>query len=135
MAKSPQLLTVIGNMDRARKQLRANLARGLMEAGLKLQGASQRRVPVDTGNLKASAYTRRAPSGALEVEVGYTSAYAVFVHENMEMKLKGQPRRSGSRKGKYWDPQPQAGPKFLQGAMNDNAQAIRAIILHHARIR
>lgn len=41
--------------------------------------------------------------------VGYTAKYAIYVHENMEMKLKGQPRPSGL--GTYWNP---GGPKFLE---------------------
>jgi hypothetical protein len=32
---------------------------GLLLAGLKLQAASQKLVPVDTGNLKGSAFTRK----------------------------------------------------------------------------
>ena len=47
------------------------------------------------------------------VVVGYTQQYAIFVHENLEMKLAGVPR-TPPRKGSYWDPQGQAGPKFLE---------------------
>ena len=36
-----------------------NLMSGLFIAGLRLQRESQRRVPVDTGNLKSSAFTRK----------------------------------------------------------------------------
>ena len=47
------------------------------------------------------------------VVVGFTAAYALYVHENMEMKLKGKSRRKPG-KGYYWDPQGIAGPKFLE---------------------
>jgi hypothetical protein len=47
------------------------------------------------------------------VVVGFTANYALYVHENIEMKLKGKPRSSG--KGKYWDPQERAQAKFLEG--------------------
>lgn len=47
------------------------------------------------------------------VVVGYTAAYALWVHEAVEMKLRGLPRR-GSGKGFYWDPQGQAQAKFLE---------------------
>lgn len=50
-------------------------------------------------------------AGKASVLVGYTAAYALYVHENLEMKLAGQPR---STKGYYWDPQGQAKPKFLE---------------------
>jgi len=43
--------------------------------------------------------------------VGYTANYALFVHENLEMRLKGVPRPSGL--GVYWGPN--GGPKFLEG--------------------
>jgi hypothetical protein len=128
------LETVMRNLNREVKGIRGRTVAGLFEAGLQIQGSAQKRVPVDTGNLKASAYTRRDPSGRPLVEVGFTSAYAVFVHENLEMKLKGQPRTSGSRKGRYWDPQGKAGPKFLQNAVSDNVRNILRIVQHHAQV-
>ena len=48
-----------------------------------------------------------------EVRVGYTANYALWVHEMKGMKLKGQPRPK-PKKGKYWDPQGRAQPKFLE---------------------
>lgn len=66
------------------------------------------------------------------VTVGYTAAYALQVHENIEMKGKGLPRgghlgrHNGivyydeetkgdtSGKGFYWDPQGKAQAKFLE---------------------
>lgn len=49
-----------------------------------------------------------------EVVVGFTAAYAVYVHENVAMKLKGKPRTGKGAKGKYWDPQGKAQAKFLE---------------------
>jgi hypothetical protein len=99
---------------------------GLVAAGLTVQRISQQLVPVDTGNLKASAFTlwrtmgenENAPAfrgedaaeaGARhqrvvqqekatlpvdyvkkpEVEVGYSVAYAIMVHENLEARHPG----------------------------------------------
>ena len=62
---------------------------------LKLGGAiilrdSQLIVPVDQGNLKASGYCRSEVHGlVVEVEVGYTANYALYVHENLDA-LHGQ---------------------------------------------
>ena len=39
-------------------RLKRTPAQALLAAGLRLQRESQARVPVDSGNLKASAYTR-----------------------------------------------------------------------------
>src|SRR5262245_23794597 len=47
----------------------------------------------------------------VSVLVGYTAKYAIYVHENVEMKLAGLPRPSGL--GTYWSPEG-AGPKFLE---------------------
>ena len=51
------------------------------------------------------------------VTVGYTASYALFVHENVEMKLKGKPRPRG--RGLYWDPQGRAQPKFLESVARE----------------
>lgn len=132
---------VMRNLNREVAGIKQRTMKGLMEAGLGIERSAKRRVPVNTGNLKASGYTRQAPRSTEnnpQVEVGFTAAYAVFVHENMEMKLKGQPRpRRGYNRaqGNYWDPQGQAGPKFLQNAVSENADKIVAIVAHHARVR
>lgn len=52
------------------------------------------------------------------VIVGFTANYALFVHEDMEMKLAGQPRPGG--RGMYWDPQG-SGPKFLENPAKELA--------------
>lgn len=103
----------------------------LTKIGLKIKGDSVRLTPVDTGNLRASAYIE--VQGAESVRVGYTSAYAPFVHEMVEQKLKGQPRGDfgktgdgeafggGSGKGAYWDT---GEPKFLEKAMKNNRRFV-----------
>lgn len=58
------------------------LRRGLKKAGLALQRESMKIVPVQTGNLRNSAFTRAEGSGfQTAVVVGYTAKYALFVHE------------------------------------------------------
>ncbi len=59
-----------------------------------------------------------------EVHVGYTSAYSVYVHEAVAMKLKGKPRPT---KGKYWDPQGQGQAKFLEEPARTHAKRIGEI--------
>jgi len=55
------------------------------------------------------------------VVVGYRGVgYAIYVHENVEMKLKGLPRPSG--RGRYWDP-PGSGPKFLENPAREMANS------------
>jgi len=65
-----------------KKKTAKGLRIGLVRAGLFLQRESQKIVPVDTGNLKGSAFTRQEGVGFdVAVLVGYTAAYAVYVHE------------------------------------------------------
>jgi len=56
--------------------------------------------------------------------VGYTANYALYVHENVEMKLKGQPRRGSDAKGQYWDPQGMGQAKFLEQPAREMASQI-----------
>ena len=49
----------------------------------------------------------------VSVIVGYTAAYALYVHERIEMKWQGEPRHKLG-KGLYWDPQGRAQAKFLE---------------------
>lgn len=90
----------------------------LTRIGLKVKGDSLRFTPVDTGNLRASAFSE--VQGGEFVRIGYTAAYAPFVHESME-KHKGQPRTGGTKKGFYWE---SGQPKFLEKAVKDNAAFI-----------
>lgn len=109
-----------------------------------------------TAKLKAQAakYVGQDNTVRPAVEVGYTAAYALYVHENMEiwppgMRLKGLPRglgfsqkdgvvfvpkgilagtAGGAARGFYWDPQGKAQPKFLESVVREDRDAIwRAI--------
>ena len=58
--------------------------KNLMKAGRYIQRESQMIVPVDTGNLKNTAFTRNVggPGLLADVIVGYTAEYAIYVHED-----------------------------------------------------
>lgn len=104
---------------------------GLLEAGLKIEAASNRRAPRDLGNLVGSSYARKAQDRSLSVEVGYTALYAAAVHENLEMALKGQPRASG--RGVYWGPKGES--KFLEKTVRENEKAIVDIVRKRASVK
>jgi hypothetical protein len=108
--------TVFQGLAVSRQAIGNGMNRGLRLAGLALQAESQLLVPVEFGNLKASAFTRAKGGFAnMEVTVGYTAAYAMFVHENVAMKLKGEERRpSPPHIGRYWDPAGRGQAKFLE---------------------
>jgi hypothetical protein len=106
---------VLKALDKSDNRIAVATARGLKKAGLFLQRESQKLVPVDTGNLKNSAFTRATGKGFdTEVIVGFTAEYAIYVHEAVGMKLKGQPRRKKGSRGSFWDPQGRAQAKFLE---------------------
>src|ERR1044072_1838716 len=123
---------VLANIGTSRQRAAAGLQRGLVKAGLRLQAESQKMVPVEYGPLKASAFTRADGTGfATIVTVGYTAAYAAYVHELVGMKLKGVPRPSGI--GKYWDPAG-AQAKFLEEPARRLGPSLQADILAEMRI-
>jgi hypothetical protein len=62
-------------------------------------------IPVDTGNLRGSKYSRIYNNNN-SVEVGYTAEYAKKVHENDKAKFK----------------KPTAESRFLEKAMNSTRQ-------------
>lgn len=108
--------TVVRNMRGFTARMGTKVPGALMRAGARLQRESALLVPVEFGNLKASAYSVSFGRGFRAVtEVGYTAAYALWVHEKVAMKLRGQPRKpSPPHIGRYWDPQGRAQAKFLE---------------------
>lgn len=135
IGKVTGLENILSNIKSRTAQIGAGVNRGLRLAGLRLQKESQELVPVDFGVLKASAFTRAEGSGySTKVIVGYTAAYAIYVHENVEMKWKGRPRQA-PHKGRYWDPQGRGQSKFLEEPARRLANTMRQIILENARIK
>lgn len=76
---------VLQNLGEEVQKLKGTTMSGLLAAGLILQRQSQVNLKpsVITGNLRGSAFTRKAPLTPLAVETGFTAVYAPFVHENM----------------------------------------------------
>ena len=73
---------------------------------------------------KAAKKAKQMDQGS--VIVGYTANYAVYVHESIEMKLKGKPRPN--KKGKFWDPQNRAQAKFLEQPARDRLPELNRVI-------
>lgn len=82
--------SVITKLRRAHSTIASGFAKGLKEAGLKLQRESQKIVPVDTSDLKGSANTRNVGGKGFDADVvvSYNTEYAVYVHEDMNAKHK-----------------------------------------------
>jgi len=67
---------------------------GLVEAAIIVKTRSMELCPVDTGNLRASAYYRTYSSGhkafGPTAEIGHRASYAVYVHEIDATHKQGQ---------------------------------------------
>ena len=137
---------VVKNLTKEIKKIRGRTVGGVLEAAQYVKGESQAECPVVTGALKNSAYvkpfgTQKKP-GAL---VGYSSVYALSVHENPRagategFSPSGKPYRapllpSGRRStqkvystvGKW---------KFLEDPLRQSADKILDIIRRKAKIR
>jgi hypothetical protein len=76
---------VVRNLRRHRGVTAAKIARGIYKAGAFLLAESQLIVPVQLGDLRGSGYVRNiGDNGAnVDVVVGYTKEYAVYVHEDL----------------------------------------------------
>lgn len=142
MASSPVKMTVSGvevtvqNINREIAGIQGRTPGGMLRAGYLVLGESNRRVPYEYGNLMRSGYVKLDRTGSEPgVEVGYSSPYAIYVHENMEMKLRGRTRRSG--KGTYWSSSGggQGRSKFLESAAKDLQDDVVDTVADAARIR
>ncbi len=122
------LKTAIDKTRKFQQKVEMDKRRGLTKIGLFVKGAAQKNVPVDTGNLRSSAFSKLS-SSMKEVVIGFTAKYAIYVHENLEQTLKGVKRQSG--RGWYWNA---GGPKFLERAINDNEATIEKILVNEVRV-
>lgn len=107
---------VLANLNREIRGIRGRTKKGVRTAALLVKRESQKLTPIDTGNLKGSAYTEVVGGdikpGAI---IGYTANYAPFVHEINKNYIKGQ-----------W--------KFLETAIKNNEFKIIKIIQDSARV-
>ena len=113
---------VLNSLNREIGRVKNRRMAGLMAAGLLVQRRAQQKVPVEKGKLRASAYTRKETEAT--VVVGFSAVYARHVHENLQQKWKGKPRKSGI--GVYWGPNGE--PKFLERAFRQSKSEIVQIV-------
>jgi len=108
---------VIRNMHRQIAAIRTRTKAGLWEAALKIKADALPLTPIDIGNLRQSAYVEMldGPSGPV-AEIGYTAAYAVYVHERLELAHKSPTQA-----------------KFLEEALKRNAANVVTIIKQRAQ--
>ena len=82
-----KILTNLKELPLAQGAIGKGVERGLKKSGLLIFRDAQKEVPVDTGNLKGSGFTRKleGAGSTTKVGVGYTAAYAIKVHEDLSV--------------------------------------------------
>lgn len=131
MSKVKGLNNALSNLNGEISKIKGATIAGLYAGGLIIQEGAQRRVPVEYGNLRGSAYTRKSQKNKNSVEVGFGAAYALYVHENLEAKWAGKPRKSG--KGVYWGPNGE--PQFLLKSVRDNSKRVVEVVKSYAKVK
>lgn len=132
MVKLQGLDTVMANLTSEIKKIRTRGMAGLIKGAIIIRrdmDKTEPLIPVDTGNLRSSWYTRQYPGVNPGLEIGFTASYAIEVHESGA----GQ-SRSGAvvvggfkRKG--------AGPKFLEASVKRNTQQVLKAVREGVMIR
>lgn len=102
------------------------------------------RVIVELGKSKDKYLAESNNAPRVNVIVGFTAKYALWVHERVEMSWKGLPRdhrlwpgkhlenprpRKREPKGKYWDPQGKGQAKFLEAPAREYRNVLGQIVL------
>jgi len=74
---------VIANLNKEIEGLRSKSKKAMWGAALSIKAKTLPITPVDTGNLRGSWYTEvfEAADGFASAEIGFTAAYAPYVHE------------------------------------------------------
>lgn len=108
------LNTVLRNLNKAVRGIENRSQTGLLLVGQLIKRRSVQLTPVDTGNLRNSAYVTPM---AHAVEIGYTASYAAYVHE-VDKAYRA----------------PGTGWKFLERAIRENTKAILDLIRKTARV-
>ena len=82
-----KILKTLEELPKVKGAIGKGVERGLKKSGLMIFREAQKEVPVDTGNLKGSGFTRKLEGAGTttKVGVGYTASYGIYVHENLSV--------------------------------------------------
>lgn len=82
-----KILTNLKELPLAQGAIGKGIERGLKKSGLLIFREAQKEVPVDTGNLKGSGFTRKLEGAGVStlIGIGYTAAYGIYVHERLDV--------------------------------------------------
>lgn len=112
---------VLRNLNREIKQIEGLTMKGLIQSAVLIRRDMEQtspKIPVDTGNLRASWFTDPHYQGQNPVvRLGFSANYAWFVHEMVGANFQ----------------RPGAGAKFLEAALKRNKDTILKTIAREAR--
>lgn len=110
---------VLRSLNREIGKIEGNLSRGLLAAGIFVEGESNEIVPHDKGVLIGSSFTSVGRiAKRIVVRIGYLAGYSAFVHEM-------PPTNKFTKPG--------TGPKFLWKAATMHSRKILQIIRARAK--
>lgn len=125
--------TVIRNLNKEIKGIKGRSMKGLIESAVIIRRDMDKtppKIPVDTGNLRASWFTFPVRAlGGVGLIMGFSANYALVVHERVE----GAPWGDGTVGKIDWN-RSGSGPKFLQASLFRNAPLVLATIQKNARV-
>lgn len=131
MTFQTDMANIINNLNTEIGRIEGATMAGLLTGAHIIERESNEHVPREYGNLIGSSYARKAMDYQQAAEIGYGAKYALWVHENLAMKLWGRPRPSGL--GHYWGPHGM--PKFLQRAVFKKAADVVQAVFNRAKVR
>jgi hypothetical protein len=109
---------ILRNLNKEIRRIKGVVPAGLRLAALLVKAESQKRTPVDTGNLRGSHYTRVDKIGSSQhvAEVGVTAEYGIYVHEDLTVY------------------HPTGEAKFLERAVGAKAPEVLEILRRTAKV-
>ena len=120
---------VLNNLNKEIQGIKDRSMQGLINAAILIRrdmDETPPMIPVDTGNLRASWIpgTPIYEKDKFGIIIGFSAAYAVFVHEMVDK----------SNKSINWN-RPGSGAKFFESALKRNEKEIVRIIAENAKIK
>lgn len=77
-------IELTNKLNKSVSQISDTVQSALLDCGNDLQQKAVDITPINTGALRASAFTEAESGGNPSVIVGFEEEYAIFVHENLE---------------------------------------------------
>lgn len=124
-----ELDKVTASLNREIEALKRRSVEGFLAAGRIIEQGARDMVPIHSGELRDSSYTKISDDDPNVVEVGFSAEYASIIHQDDDMKLEGEPRRDGD--GEYWGPDGTA--DFLTKSIEENRDAALQAIVKSSR--